>query len=182
LRSRHTDWHTTLDCAVLLNITGMTPATKLNTTDWKIPTDIKLADEHFYQPGNIDLLIGADLFYEISRSGRRTSPGNYPVLQETVLGWTLAGRTPTTTTSDTAQHTFLIREDSRLERNLNRFWEVEQVEQSTMTAEQKSCEEHFLTHTQPNNQMGDLWLNRQSKWNPHNLVHFASQQSADYMQ
>ena len=94
LRSRHTEWHTTLDCAILPNITGMTPATKLNTTDWKIPMDIKLADEHFYQPGNIDLLIGADLFYEMSRPGRRTRPGNYPVLQETVLGWTIAGRTP----------------------------------------------------------------------------------------
>ena len=125
----------------------MTPATNLNTTDCKIPTDIKLADEHFHQPGNIDLLIGADLFYEISRPGRRTRPGNYPVLQETVLGWTLAGRTPATTTSDTAQHKFLLREDSRLERNLNRFWEVEQVEQFTMTTEQKSCEDHFLTHT-----------------------------------
>jgi hypothetical protein len=26
LRSRHTDWHTTLDCAVLSNITGITPS------------------------------------------------------------------------------------------------------------------------------------------------------------
>jgi len=125
----------------------MTPASKLNTTDWKIPTDMKLADEHFHQPGNIDLLIGADLLYEISRPGRHTHPGNYPVLQETVLGWTLAGRTPATTTSDTAQHTFLLREDSRLENNLNRFWEVETVEQSTITAEQKACEEHFLINT-----------------------------------
>jgi hypothetical protein len=48
LRSRHTDRHTTLDYAVLPNITGMTPTTKLNTIDWKISTDIKLADEHFH--------------------------------------------------------------------------------------------------------------------------------------
>jgi hypothetical protein len=41
----------------------------------------------------------------------------------------------------------LLREDNSLERNLNRFWEVEPVEQSTMTAEQQVCEEHFLTHT-----------------------------------
>jgi len=75
----------------------MTPATKLNTTDCKLPTDIKLADEHFHQPGHIDLLRGADLFYEISRPGRRTRPG-FPVLQETVLGWIAAGRTPPRTT------------------------------------------------------------------------------------
>jgi len=86
LRSRHTDWHTTLDCAILSLIIGTTPSTKLDTSTWKIPKDIKLADEQFDQPGGIDLLIGADLFYEMLRSGRRTRPSNYPVLQETVLG------------------------------------------------------------------------------------------------
>jgi len=91
LRSRHTGWHTTLDFAILSHITGTTPSTKLDKSTWKIPKDIKLADEQFDQPGSIDLLIGADLFYEMLRSGRRTHPGNYPVLQETVLGWTLSG-------------------------------------------------------------------------------------------
>ena len=31
-RSRHTDWHDTLNCAVLSDITGTTPATKLDTS------------------------------------------------------------------------------------------------------------------------------------------------------
>jgi hypothetical protein len=93
----------------------MTPATKLNTTDWKLPTDIKLADEQFHQPGNIDLLIGADLFYEITRPGRRTRPG-LPVLQETVLGWTAAGKTPQPSTlkstTDNGNHVSLKQETS----------------------------------------------------------------------
>ena len=96
LRSRHTDGTLHLT-AVLPNITGMTPVTKQDISSWKIPKDIKLADEQFHQPGGIDLLIGADLFYKMSRPGRHTRPGNFPVLQETVLGWTLAGRTPATT-------------------------------------------------------------------------------------
>jgi hypothetical protein len=33
-----------------------------------------------------------------------------------------------------------------LEKNLNCFWEVEFMEQSTMTAEQKACKDHFLTN------------------------------------
>jgi len=65
LRSGHTDWHGTLDCAILSHITGMTPSTKLDTSSWKIPKDIRLADEQFDQSGSIDLLIGADLFYEV---------------------------------------------------------------------------------------------------------------------
>jgi len=78
----------------LFNITGTTPSSKLDTTSWKIPKDIKLAGEQFDQAGSIDLLVGADLFSEMLQSGRRTCPGNFPVLQETVLGWTISGRKP----------------------------------------------------------------------------------------
>ena len=57
-----------------------------------------------------------------------------------------SGQTPAVTTSHDTQHTFLLREYSSLEHNLNRFWEVEPVEQSTITAEQQFCEEHSYTH------------------------------------
>ena len=79
-----------------------------------------MADKQFDQPGSIDLLIGADLFFEMLQPGRRTRPGNYPVLQETVLGWTLSDRTPATTTQHDPQPTFMLREDYSLEHNLNR--------------------------------------------------------------
>jgi len=72
MRSRHTDWHDSLKCAVLSDITGTTPATKLDTSKWNIPNDIKLADENFNIPGDIDLLLGADLFHEMLEPGRRT--------------------------------------------------------------------------------------------------------------
>ena len=60
---------------------GTMPPSKLDISSWKIPKDIKLADEQFDQLGSIDLLIGADLFHDILQSGRRTHPGNFPVLQ-----------------------------------------------------------------------------------------------------
>ena len=91
--------------------TGTTPTTKLDTSTWKIPKDIKLADANYFQTGGIDLVIGADLFNEMLRSG------NYPRLQETVLGWTLSGRTPNTTTQHDLQPTFLLRGDNSLEHN-----------------------------------------------------------------
>ena len=147
LRSRRTDWHTTLNCAILSHNAGTTTSTKLDTSTWKIPKEIKLADEQFDQPVGIDLLIVADLFFEILQSGRRTRPDNYRVLEKTVLGWTLSGRTPAITTQHDPQPTFLLREDNSLEHNLNRSWEVEPVEPSTMTTEQQVCEQHFITHT-----------------------------------
>jgi hypothetical protein len=84
LRSRYTDWQTTISCAVLPHITESTPTRRLNITNWKIPTDIQLADSGFNEPGPIDILIGAELFYELLLPERRTKRG-HPVLQETVL-------------------------------------------------------------------------------------------------
>ena len=50
-RSRHMNWHNTLECAILSNITGTTPSNKLDTSSWKIPKDIKLADEQLINQG-----------------------------------------------------------------------------------------------------------------------------------
>jgi hypothetical protein len=138
LRSRHTDWHKTLDCAVLTSITGTTPP----TSSWKIPTALNLADKYFSQPGGIDLLIEADLFYEMLQPGRQTRPRLYPVLQETVLGWTVAGRTPANTTLKDVKRAFLL-ETSKLDHFINQCWEAELVELSTKTARQKAGEEHL---------------------------------------
>jgi hypothetical protein len=94
----------------LPNITGATPPITLDTTSWNVPKDIKLEYDHFNVPGSICLLIGADIFYEILRLVSGARPGNYPVLQETALGWAISGRFPAVTTRD-SQHTFMLKED-----------------------------------------------------------------------
>jgi hypothetical protein len=145
-RSTCTDWHTSLDCAILNNITNTMPSTKLNVEQWHIPRDITLADPRFNIPGEIDLLIGADVFYDILRPDKRTKPGNFPALQETELGWIVSGRTPMSA-QDRPRCTLLLRDDDSIERNLNHFWEIDPVEKPNMAAEQDACEKHFLTHS-----------------------------------
>jgi hypothetical protein len=44
-----------------------------------------------------------------------------------------------------AQHAFLLKDDT-LEKNLNRFWEIQPMEQSTMPRRQKACEKPRHTH------------------------------------
>jgi hypothetical protein len=95
-----------------------------------------------------------------------------------------SGQTPAVTTSRDTQHISAMRRQQS-EYNLNRFWEVEPVEQSSMTTEQ-TCEKHFLslthTHTQPNSQMEYLWLGFQSRSNRINWQLLKSLQSKDHMQ
>ena len=107
-RFRHTDWHTTLNCTIMSQITGTTPSTKLDTNTWKIPKDIKLDNEQFDQTRDIDLFNGADLLCDMLLSDRRTRPGNYPVLRERVLGCTHICRTSATPTQHDPQSTFLL--------------------------------------------------------------------------
>jgi hypothetical protein len=122
----------------------------LDTSSWKIPADVNLADKYFNQPGGIDLLIETDLFYEMLQPGKQTRPGDYPVLQETVLGWTVAGRTPANTTLKDVKRAFL-QGTSKMDDFIKHFWEMESMEPTTITAKQKACEEH--PHTQPNKEV-----------------------------
>jgi hypothetical protein len=146
LHSRFTDWQTTVKCAVLPHITDNTPSMKLNVSSWRLPTDIQLADEKFNEPSSIDMLLGAELFYEMLLPDQRTRCG-HPVLQKTVLGWTISGTTPHMNTSTVKQKSFFVQDTSNLELNLNRFWEIEPVESTSMTSEQMVCEQHLVTHT-----------------------------------
>jgi hypothetical protein len=131
---------------VLPNITSNSPVTRLDTTTWNLPKDIQLADEHFDKASAIDLLIGADLFYEILLCNRQTREG-HPVLQETVLGWIVSGKTPVSNAASSTQRSFLLRENTPLEAKLNRFWEIEPEKQVTFTPDQQACEQHFVNHT-----------------------------------
>jgi len=68
-------------------------------------------------------------------------------MKETVLGWIISGRTPVLNNQRTHQHSFLLRENASLEQNLNRFWEVEPMNEAILTPEHQACEQHFITHT-----------------------------------
>ena len=97
---------------------------------------------------SIDLLIGADSLYEMLWSGRRTHPDTCPVLQETVFRLTLSGRSRVTATiQNEPQHALLLQKDNSLEHNLLLFRALETVDQSTKTAEQHACVQHFITPT-----------------------------------
>jgi hypothetical protein len=162
----HSDWHTAISCAVLPQVTSDTPAHQFDVTIWKIPNDSNLADEHFYQPGSIDLLIGAKLIFEFLLPDKKTNQG-HPVLQETVLGWIISGRAPVVTTSGNTSRAFMV-QGTNDEANLNRFWDTEVVEHP-VTSEQHAGEHHFVTTTTMNQSDGRFIVRFPVKGNPNQL-------------
>lgn len=81
IKSRITNYSTTLDMLVLPKITGKLPTNNIDTNKWSIPADIKLADSRCFKPEKIDLLIGADTYWEIMCSGNFKLHTTGPYLQ-----------------------------------------------------------------------------------------------------
>jgi hypothetical protein len=139
IKSRVSNWET--------KITGMIPATFVDSSDWGILEGLMLADENFNKPKSIDILLGADVFFEVLCHDKKTRPGNYPVLQDTDLGWIVSGKIPSAVPEEVPRQSFFIRNSHSLDQQLQRFWEIEELPNNTWTAEEILFEEHFKKHT-----------------------------------
>lgn len=87
IRSRTSGYQQQLPCAVLYKMSDPIPQKPVDISDWDLPPANQLADKRFNIPSNIDLLIGAGVFYKLLGSDRITLGETRPILQSTHLGW-----------------------------------------------------------------------------------------------
>lgn len=124
LTSRFDTFEMELECIVLPEITQNVPTFEFEKASCNIPENIKLADPQFNLSGKIDLLIGAERFWEIICVGQIRLGKNQPILQKSLLGWLISGTIVTSTCKKTQTSCNLS-----LSENLNdivhKFWEVE---------------------------------------------------------
>ncbi|GFX54994.1 uncharacterized protein TNCV_4356501 [Trichonephila clavipes] len=90
-----------------------------------MPNEIKLADYKFNIPGKIDVLLGAEIFYELLRPGQIYCGDSRLLLQNTVFGYVVSGSVGDEV-RDNNIHCGLIR-DSDLNTTLRSFWELESI-------------------------------------------------------
>ncbi|XP_076237360.1 uncharacterized protein LOC143181054 [Calliopsis andreniformis] len=91
LHSRVTSFETSLRCLVIPRITDDLPNVAIDSNVISIPSNLKLADPHFYQTGKIDILLGGGLFWKLLCVGQTNLGSNLPTIQKTQLGWIVAG-------------------------------------------------------------------------------------------
>lgn len=92
IQSRVNSFCAIIDCVVTEQVTGKLSAFTLNRGNFEIPQNIKLADPNFNVSFDIDILIGAELFWSILCVGQIRPFSNHPIWQKTKLGWILSGR------------------------------------------------------------------------------------------
>ncbi|XP_022128685.2 uncharacterized protein LOC111002781 [Pieris rapae] len=148
-----------INCFILPSLTDSVPNSTVNILNLNIPTNICLADPHFYKPASIDLILGADVFWDIIGNQRIKLGDNKPTLCETRLGWIVSGPINNSFLSSYAhnpiQCNYLSNNYSlnnfdlnqSIQNQLTKFWHLEEINSSicsSYSSEQRSCEEHFV--------------------------------------
>lgn len=109
-----------------------------------IPNDIILADPEFLSPSSIDILLGADIFWDLLGNKQVRLNHKYPVLQETKFGYVVTG--PTKGLQGTRLSSNYCQFDA-IQDQLAKFWTIEEFPESRKSAysvEEATCEEHFV--------------------------------------
>ncbi|XP_046145484.1 uncharacterized protein LOC123988783 [Osmia bicornis bicornis] len=111
-----------------------------------IPHNITLADPEFDKPAEIDALIGTTLFYKLLSIGQISLSNNAnAVLQKTLLGWIVAGEVGNPERVAITKSCHLI---TAVDKQLTRFWEVEEVPTNKhLSNEELTCERFYVDST-----------------------------------
>jgi len=140
--SRFGSFTTSLRCVVLPCITQNLLAVKIRS-ELDIPSNIRLADPKYYIPKEVDLLIGAEKFWDLICAGQIKLGKNKPILQKSTLGWIIVGIIAGREKKGMHSSCHLsIGED--LTNAINKFWQIEDcLSRENLTAEEKYTEECF---------------------------------------
>lgn len=125
---------TSVKCHVVPQITSQLPQKQFDISQLNIPSNYRLADECFNKPGDVHLLLGAEIFFQILLPQPDTSGGDaaahdstQPRLVNTTLGYIVAGRTPSAEETDQVVSLFCKECNSNISESMSRFWTTEQV-------------------------------------------------------
>lgn len=141
IKSRTDAFTLNINCLIIPKVTEPLPTEVIKRKILNLPKDIILADPTFDQPSHIDMLIGAEYFYQLLCSGQIKLNSSATILQETRFGWIVTGKIYVPgPTVDNLCH--LSR--STLEETVQRFWETEEIpKRKLLSTEEETCEEHY---------------------------------------
>ncbi|XP_053698923.1 uncharacterized protein LOC128745882 [Sabethes cyaneus] len=142
IKSRMNNFETDLEFLVMPHITIDLPATVAHRNKWNPPRNCFLADPTFDKTGAIDMLLGAEHFFNFVNSGNKIESAGNPTLIESVFGWIVTGRNQSQLVSYPAICHLAVKDT--LSEALEKFWLIEEIESKKYcSAEEQECEDHY---------------------------------------
>lgn len=151
IESRTSSYRSTIEASIMPRISEYQTSHEIDVTRWKLPPHVQLADPTYSKAQHIDMLLGAEIFFDLLLPGDIKVSDNIPVLRNTKLGWIVAG---SASVGDSAAHCHVATKTSfsSLDKLVRKFWETEDHDSpvNTMSEEEHDCEAHFQRNTKLN--------------------------------
>ncbi|XP_071051383.1 uncharacterized protein [Onthophagus taurus] len=143
IKSADCSYQNKLEFLVIDNITSSLPQASFDTSNLRIPSDLKLADPSYNETTEIDVLLGCEIFYDLMKPDQLKLGKHGPILQNTKLGWIVAGPMLGKIKQKNETRCFLATDN--LHKQIERFWEIENIEiaNSKLSKEEMECELNF---------------------------------------
>lgn len=152
IKSRQSNYQMNAHCLVVPTVTKQLPSVEIDRNAVEIPGNLKFADAGFYKPGSIDMLIGAEYFFDLLET-KKIEGVKRPVLLNTKFGWIIARSIPLVHISkSTGNHNTLttvtcsIEHCDTLTKTLQSFWEIKNVQSEmdrTLSIDEQQCDDYF---------------------------------------
>ena len=129
-----------MDALVIQTILSNVPHRKV--IEGKFSKELQLADPAYYIPKGIDMLIGAELFFDIISEGQIKDEENKLMLHNTKLGWIVSGSAEMDNYNQETKVVATVHKTC--DELLGKFWEIEEMPQiNKLTVQEKECEHLF---------------------------------------
>lgn len=149
IKSINSMFKTKLPFLVLDRITDKLPSFSFDHKLFDLPKGIVLADPQFAISRDVDILLGANIFFSLIGSGQIQMGHGLPILHESKLGWIVSGNLSVLNSSlseNTVRcnlSTYQLSNKS-LEKSIERFWKLEEIPfTQDFTEEEQYCEDLF---------------------------------------
>lgn len=131
----------TVSAIILKRVTGNLPSVSLSEDIRSNYQGLQLADDNFHVSRPIDILLGSDIYNDISCGEKVWPSHNLPAAYLTVFGYVIIGDASRFT--DSVSHPMV--HHVALDDCLTRFWEIEQVpETMCLDPDDQIVENHFI--------------------------------------
>ncbi|XP_055605400.1 uncharacterized protein LOC129753591 [Uranotaenia lowii] len=127
IRSRMSSFSRKMDFLVLPKVTADLPTATVDTSNWKLPPGVNLADPSYCKSKSIDVVLGIQDFFEFFQTGNKIRLGEgLPTLTESIFGWVVSGVVDNWQNSSQTVCNTAVSQD--LDEILTRFWICEKLE------------------------------------------------------
>jgi len=136
-----------VDLFIVPQITNPTPSIKIDISKLNLPRQLNLADDNFFEPSEVDLLLSAEYFFDFLKTGK-IKLNDSLTLQDTCFGYIVSGSIPKQSFNTEADHCLLTNTNLQsLDKPLNALWQIENVKNKQCVSEELDCCNQYFEKT-----------------------------------